>query len=565
MRLEPQSPFGLLVQCDGEDIDSFDAEQLHSWVAEHGVVVLRGATTPAKRHLPRLARKLGPLLPWPFGAINELKVDTSRKNYLFTTAAVPLHWDGAFVGTIPRYLWFRCVQAPPSDTGGQTLFVDGQRVLQRAGPEQIDAWRRQVVRYHTDHVVHYGGSFEQAMVAPHPLDGTDTLRFAEPVDDLNPVQARPLGVDDEDAFHDDLRATLYDPDVLYAHTWADGDVVIADNHRLLHGRAAFTEPGSRHIQRINVLDPTRAPWQWLWDSLRIRRPEFMVAEVPILLIATLLVADDTAVFATGVWWVAALTFFLMFHFGDIVNCLADRDLDAVYKTRQSEAVYGLGVDNVRAQLVATGVLAMALASGLAWQLERPWLVGLVAVGLLWGAQYSLGPLHLKSRGLWQVVTLVGIIFVGPMLFISGVVGGWPSPEVWAFALLYGTMQEGTILVNTAEDYREDLESGLTTSAIALGPRNTVALSWAMVALGGSGIQLGLWQHAHTLGTAYGLGLLTASWLAVLLDIGLLWWFLDEQSDDATDALLKRWALRMPLWITALAWSTLVAVWMGTPW
>ena len=68
--LEPLAPFGLLVRCDGEDIDSFDAEQLHGWVAEHGVVVVRGATVRSRcvasvcfqRHCHDMHRPPGPSL-----------------------------------------------------------------------------------------------------------------------------------------------------------------------------------------------------------------------------------------------------------------------------------------------------------------------------------------------------------------------------------------------------------------------------------------------------------------------------------------------------------------------
>ena len=559
---EALTPFGLCVRCDaGTSVDSFTAEQLHGWVTEHGVVVIRGAEPTAKRDLPAVARRLGPLLPWSFGSINELKVDPAKRNYLFTEREVPLHWDGAFVGVIPRYLFFQCVMAPPEGTGGETLFADTRRVLEAADDETLAAWRRQVVRYQTDKIVHYGGEFTSPVIAPHPMTGVDTIRYAEPVVDLNPVRAEPLGDADADAFHEDMHKRLFDPDAMYAHVWEDGDYVIADNHTLLHGRNAFTEPAARYLQRINVLDPGRDDWQWLWDSLRIRRPEFMVAEIPILLIATLLAAPTLAVFGTGTWWLAVVVFFLMFHFGDIINCLADRDLDAVYKTKQSEAVYGLGVANVRMQLAVT----TALALGLSVFLGRWWLTLLVALGLAWGSQYSVGPLHLKSRGLWQVVTLIGIIFVGPMLFIGGVAGGFPGFDLLIVAVLYGVMQQGTILVNTAEDYREDLEAGLHTSAIELGPRRTVALAWTMVAVGGSGLLAWFGSGADTTGTTYALGLFTGAWIWVLLDVGTLWWALRGQSDETVDAMLKSWALRMPLWITTLAWSVLFTTWMGHPW
>jgi alpha-ketoglutarate-dependent taurine dioxygenase len=53
-----------------------------------------------------------------------------------------------------------------------------------------------------------------------------------------------------------LRKTLYNPHHLYAHAWQTGDVVIADNYTLLHGREAFTSGASRHLRRVHILgDP----------------------------------------------------------------------------------------------------------------------------------------------------------------------------------------------------------------------------------------------------------------------------------------------------------------------
>ena len=46
---------------------------------------------------------------------------------------------------------------------------------------------------------------------------------------------------------------LNDERVCYAHRWQTGDVVIADNFTLLHGRRAFEHGTVRDIRRVNVL------------------------------------------------------------------------------------------------------------------------------------------------------------------------------------------------------------------------------------------------------------------------------------------------------------------------
>src|SRR5688572_33201239 len=87
----------------------------------------------------------------------------------------------------------------------------------------------------------------------------------------------------------------------------------------------------------------RSILRYLRYMLRIRRVEFRIAEIPIVAIPLLILLHDTSPLKTFSLWEGIFIFFLLFAFGDMINCLADRDLDAVYKPHLSEAVYGLGV------------------------------------------------------------------------------------------------------------------------------------------------------------------------------------------------------------------------------
>jgi len=512
-----------------------------------------------KRRLPLAARRLGPLQAWSFGAVNVLKVDPDKENYLFTEGEVPLHWDGAFKAEIPNYLMFHCIEAPPEDAGGRTVFVDAHRVWQRLEATHREAWQRARFRYATDKVVHYGGTFEADLVATHPLTREPTLRFAEPVDGLNPVSVTPLHVDGPSI--GEVVTALRDPACRYAHHWEAGDVVFADNHGLLHGREAFARHAPRLLHRVNILDPARRWWQGWIDSVRIRRPEFMVAEIPINLLPLLWLAPDLEWLGSALYWEATVGFFLLFHFGDMVNCLADRELDAVYKTSLSEAVLGLGVRNVAAQIALTAGLALAIAVHLAWMTGRWALIPLVVVGLVIGHQYSYGPLRLKARGLLQIPTLWTIIFVGPMLWMTGVVSGWPTAPVWILIGLYGAIAQSIILVNTAEDYEEERQAGLWTSARALGRSGALWTSAAGVFLSGAGL-LALFQYTAGVEQAPGLwwfclGLWVSAWSWCTLEIGHLAWRV--QRSRQPDTVLKRGAAKMPVWITVIAWLTLCVV------
>jgi alpha-ketoglutarate-dependent taurine dioxygenase/4-hydroxybenzoate polyprenyltransferase len=558
MKLIETQPFGLIVELSGS-FDQIEPSQLQEWLAQYRVVVVRGADPIARNRLPLLARTLGPIQAWSFGAINELKQDPEAKNYLFTNGAVPLHWDGAFKKEVPRYLFFHCVKAPDPEAGGQTIFVDAAAPLATATTEQQMRWKDLRFRYETEKVVHYGGCFEADLVSQHPYNKEAVLRFAEPVTDLNPVTVTAVGTasQESDELIAELRERLSSEEFCLEHTWRSGDVVIADNHAVLHGRRAFLKDAPRHLRRVNLLDPERKPWQFLVDSLRIRRLEFMVAEIPILLIPALLLSPP-AVLGSAKFLEGTLLFFLLFHFGDMINCYADRELDSVYKTKLSEAVYGLGLGNVRGQMIATVLLALGLASHLSWSLSRWWILALVVIGLVLGAQYSVG-LRLKARGVWQVPTLWAVIFFGPMLMIGALLQSTLPPLLLIVAAFYGALQVGVVLVNTAEDYREDIDCGLRTTAVMLGPQRCIALAASLVAIGG-GMLLGLAITAAAAQQALmpwlGAAVFSVGWLWALKRIGGLALRLKRLDESLGLVEIKAAGRLIPVWITIVGWSAL---------
>ncbi len=298
--------------------------------------------------------------------------------------------------------------------------------------------------------------------------------------------------------------------------------------------------------------------RYLLYMLRIRRVEFRIAEIPILVIPILLLIHDTSVLKTFSFWEGILIFFLLFAFGDMINCLADRDLDAVYKPHLSEAVYGLGVGFVKFQVAATAVIALALTAHLSWQLHRWILLPLVATGLVLGAGYSVKPIQFKGRGLAQLACLWLIIFVGPMLFISLLVSTVPSPALLVFAAAFGAMQMGIILVNTAEDYPEDLEAQINTTIVALGLKRGINLAFWLTASGALSLvaTLAIMFRQRSVQPIWLLAMSPAviACVYVLTDIGRLKRTIANQSLNAAIQTVKHSAKKVPVWLTVVAWS-----------
>ncbi len=74
--------------------------------------------------------------------------------------------------------------------------------------------------------------------------------------DINPMTAtvQRFPAAESERFLHAFTRRLYGDDVMYRHSWQGGDILIADNSSLLHGRSRFTGGAAqRHLKRIHVL------------------------------------------------------------------------------------------------------------------------------------------------------------------------------------------------------------------------------------------------------------------------------------------------------------------------
>ncbi|QRN04652.1 TauD/TfdA family dioxygenase [Legionella sp. MW5194] len=245
-----------LITAEQDDLAAIPLKGILRKVTEHQLVLLRGFKPLDKDRLVNYLQSQASLLQWDSGPVMEMQVDKRKPNYLFTEGDVPLHWDGAFHQE-PRFLFFHCLKAPLPQCGGETLFVNTQRVWDTANAEQQAAWSDYAFSFKTEKRVHYGGAIIRRMVSHHPETGKTILRFAEPVgeDYLNPVDVQVLGKEkpDSDAILASLSQIMRAPLHRHEHRWQEGDYLIADNFALLHGRNAFSQHSPRHLRRIQIL------------------------------------------------------------------------------------------------------------------------------------------------------------------------------------------------------------------------------------------------------------------------------------------------------------------------
>ena len=293
--------------------------------------------------------------------------------------------------------------------------------------------------------------------------------------------------------------------------------------------------------------------------------EYRIAEIPLFLIPVLLTVRHESALVSVEFWEGLVIFLFFFAFGDLLNCLVDRDLDATYKPKLSQAVYGIGVRGVKLQAALSAVAAMVLAVHLAWLRDRWLLVPATALALFTAFAYSVPPLQLKGRGVWQLAFYWLGLFAGPMLFTAMLFRDLPSWEVIAVALSYGLFQTGVLLVNTAEDFPEDRQMGVRTVIIALGIRRGI---WAacFFAVLGSGSLLTAFQAIHFHRRAdsaiafwmVAMLALTATCVATVVRRARLWKRVSCGAEADGIAAIKRAAKWVPLEITVGAIVSLMA-------
>ncbi|MFG2177933.1 TauD/TfdA dioxygenase family protein [Streptomyces abikoensis] len=245
VRVVELAPFGVLLRPGslGHDLRELPVDTLRRLVRRHRLLVLRGFAGCVGD---------GELAEWAsaWGRACEV-LDTDEKG------RVPLHWDGLFAPRVPEFQILDCVSASEGGQAGRTLYCDTVRLLADADAMVgAGSWQGVTVTYR----VPGGQRAACPLVVPHPRDGAPTLRFHEPPHEDDPdLLDRPShqfdGIDAPavPALLDGLRAALHDPRYLYAHAWRTGDVVVADNHALLHGREAPADGTHRRLRQVRVL------------------------------------------------------------------------------------------------------------------------------------------------------------------------------------------------------------------------------------------------------------------------------------------------------------------------
>ena len=264
-KISSLEPFGAILEATEKKtkVTDLDLWILQDLFESQHLVLLRGFQAfEDTANFVRFCERWGEISVWPFGKVLELVEHEKPTDHIFDSSYVPMHWDGMYRPQVPEYQIFRCVSAPLSGQGGRTTFSNTVLALKNASSQDKALWQKAIGTYQRK-MEFYSSKTVSSIVTEHPHRGFPVLRYNEPPSDeqgrfLNPPDLEFTGVDPEQAtaLHQSLKEALYSRACFYAHEWQTGDVVIADNLSLLHGREKFVSGSPRHLQRVHVLsDP----------------------------------------------------------------------------------------------------------------------------------------------------------------------------------------------------------------------------------------------------------------------------------------------------------------------
>jgi alpha-ketoglutarate-dependent taurine dioxygenase len=261
-KLTHLEPFGVLLEPKSEhaNVKNLDIENLRTLFLQEQLIVLRGFDTfQTSEDFSNYCEFWGVVSLWPFGKVLELVEQDNPQDHIFDNSYIPLHWDGMYRPQVPEYQIFHCVKAPLPGQGGRTTFSNTLLVLKHASSELKKLWNK-VTGIYQRKMEFYNSKTVSPIITKHPKNDFSVIRYNEPHSEekghfINPIDFEFTGVSHEevDFLHRSLKKALYAPSNFYAHEWQTGDVVIADNFSLLHGREGFLSKSPRHIQRVHVL------------------------------------------------------------------------------------------------------------------------------------------------------------------------------------------------------------------------------------------------------------------------------------------------------------------------
>ncbi|MGI9611814.1 MAG: TauD/TfdA family dioxygenase [Acidimicrobiales bacterium] len=249
------------VLAPGPDCSDEARLEIYDLLLRHGFVRLAGVgTDPAETEA--IAHLLGPIR------------ETTENGYIYDVrsnpvsqfgAATPMkqhpHTDDPYQYSPPGIDVFHCIRNPPG-SGGKSVYVDGFAIAESLRVEEPEAFRLLTtvplpfVRCHPGRVDFRTNAL---VIRLDDRDRVVDVRFFDR--GVAPLDLPAELVEPMFAAQRAFIERMISPDFQIEFLLPEGDAVILDNSRLMHGRHAFTATSGRHI-RLAYIDREEFHARW---------------------------------------------------------------------------------------------------------------------------------------------------------------------------------------------------------------------------------------------------------------------------------------------------------------
>ncbi|CAF0764122.1 unnamed protein product [Didymodactylos carnosus] len=264
--------FGLSIDLSKKiDVFQLDVAWMKMLLEKFGLVVLRRCQNSLdKDNYSQFCEQFSPPVMWKFGSLLSIKPELTPDSSHSSRDSMPLHFDlsfppeylfktGSYNDYVPQYFMLYSVKAPPEHGNGKTTFVNGRLLLESLREKDILHWKT-IDTSSSMALSYYGGkTYIYPMIMSHPKTNENIFRYLEisnnviqPVESKCLINSVEMDTETFQKFNSIMKKKMRDPKWYMEHTWNDDDLVIVENHLLLHGRTAITEETERELWRIQV-------------------------------------------------------------------------------------------------------------------------------------------------------------------------------------------------------------------------------------------------------------------------------------------------------------------------
>ncbi len=292
--------------------------------------------------------------------------------------------------------------------------------------------------------------------------------------------------------------------------------------------------------------------KFLLSFLRISRANIQVASLPHALLGICLGISSFSFLFTLPVLIYIFLCFALITFACNINCLYDLEVDKKYKKYLANAVEFLGRDKIKIILVLESFLIFFLIFILS-EMSYRITASIAVLGYILSIVYSAPPFRMKARGFLSPFPCIIGLYTLPLL------GGWflfnttLPPYFLVFVISYALMNEGITLVNTCEDYSEDLKEGIKTWAHVFGLKNALRFAFVFT-LAGMGCIISLFFKVLVEGNTFTLILISLASFTIFQtarDIHKV----SKARDLEKSA--KKYAPNMPKWFMSTRYPLLI--------